>query len=126
MSKQSKMLTCINCGGELGLRERYERMLDLLEAGLVVFHSNNELERDQNNPAKAQNVMQASVQMYEMIGKYWEDIPGDNIQEKLASLESKRTLARDDKGHVMPYTKDEMEEKLAEQEQAEKDKEIIV
>ena len=126
MSKQSKMLTCINCGGELGLRERYERLIDLLEAGMVVFHCNNQLEDDQNNPAKAQNVMQASVQMYEMLGKYWEDIPGDNVQEKLASIESKRKLARDENGQVMPYTKEEMEFKLKEQEDAEKNGGIIL
>lgn len=116
MSTQSKMLECINCGGELGLRERYERLLDLLGAALVVYHTNNELERDQTNPAKAQNVMESSVQMYEMIGKYWEDIPGDNVREKLTSLEEKRILARDENGEVLPYTKAEMELKALETE----------
>jgi len=109
------MLTCITCSGELGLRERYERLLDLLEAGLVVYHCNNQLEADANNQAKAQNVMQASVQMYEMLGKYWHDIPGDTVHEKLQNIEDKRKLGRDEEGNVIAFTKEDLEAKLEQQ-----------
>jgi len=84
-------IACTQCGTELGLSERYERLLDLLEAGLIVFDTNNKFEADQQNPDKATAVMEASIQMYDILGAYWADIPGDNINEKVVNVQKKRT-----------------------------------
>lgn len=98
-------LTCTQCGGELGLRERYERLLDLLESGLVVFDANNKFEQNQQNPELAQNVMEASIQMYQILGSYWNDIPGDTIVEKMKNVDDKRLYERDENGKVIPKEK---------------------
>lgn len=100
-------LTCVTCGNEIGLRERYERLLDLLESGMVVYHANNRFEQDQQNPARAEEVMQASVQMYNILAGYWNDIPGDTVKEKLENIEAKRIYERDDKGKVIPFAKED-------------------
>jgi len=100
-------LRCVTCGNEIGLRERYERLLDLLEAGMVVFNANNRFEQDQQNPKLAEEVMQASVQMYNILGTYWNDIPGESIQEKLKNIESKRIYERDENGKVIPVAKED-------------------
>jgi len=103
-------LRCVTCGGEVGLRERYERLLDLLEAGMVVFNANNKFEQDQQNPKLAEEVMEASVQMYNILGKYWNDIPGETIQEKIEKIESKRIYERDESGNILPVNKEEEQE----------------
>jgi len=100
-------LRCVTCGNEIGLRERYERLLDLLEAGMVVFHANNKFERDQQDPRLAEEVMQASVQMYDILGKYWNDIPGETITEKLSNIDSKRIYERDADGKIVPVAKED-------------------
>jgi hypothetical protein len=103
---KGEFLKCAKCSGELGLRERYERLLDLLQAGIVVYHANNEFEKNQQDRINAENVMTASVQLYNILGTYWEDIPGDTIQEKLESIESKRQYDRDENGKVIPKEKE--------------------
>ncbi len=100
-------ITCTHCGNELGLRERYERLLDLLEAGMIVYHSNNRFEQDQSNPKIAEEVMQASVQMYNVLGTYWNDIPGETVQEKLKNIDDKRIFERDENGKVCPMAKED-------------------
>lgn len=99
-------LKCSHCDGELGLRERYERLLDLLEASLVVYNANNKFEANPTNQEMAANVMEASVQLHTVIGKYWNDIPGDTIQQKLKNVEDKRIYERDEKGNVIPKEKE--------------------
>jgi len=94
-------MKCTQCGSELGLRERYERLLDLLESGLVIYDANNKFERDQQNPEMAQNVMQASIQMYDILGSYWTDIPGENISEKLKNVNEKRMYEINEDGKMV-------------------------
>jgi len=105
--KKMSRLSCSSCGNELGLRERYERLLDLLEAGMIVFHSNNRFEQDQTNPQRAEEVMQASVQMYNILGTYWNDIPGETITEKIKNIDEKRIYERDENGSVTPIAKED-------------------
>jgi len=102
---QLTQLKCPQCDGELGLRERYERLLDLLESGLIVYNANNKFEANQQNPELAAHVMEASVQMYDILAKYWNDIPGDNVQEKINMVEEKRIYQRDVDGNVIPQEK---------------------
>lgn len=111
MSNNKKgLMFCPHCNGEIGLRERYERLLDLLQAGLVVFDANNKFEQNSTNSDLARNVMAASVQMYNIIAKYWEDIPGETIEQKLQAIEEKRILEKDENGKFV--VKKEKEEQL--------------
>lgn len=102
-----EFLKCSHCGGELGLRERYERILDLLQAGLIVFDMNNKFEANPTSPEAGKNVMIASVQMHEILSKYWEDVPGTTLQEKLEAIESKRHFERGENGELVPRVKQE-------------------
>ena len=98
-------LKCVTCGGELGLRERYEGLLNLLEAGMVVFACNNKVEQNPSNPNHMAELGEASVQMYSILLKYWNDIPGDTIEDKLENIEAKRMFERDDNGNIIPVMK---------------------
>ena len=92
------MITCANCGGEVGLRERYERLLDLLEAALIVKRMNDRLEENPESATVAKAVMESSIQLYEQITKFWNDVPGDSLDAKLEAVRGRRILERDKDG----------------------------
>lgn len=95
-------LKCIHCNAELGLRERYERQLDLLQACLVVFKANENFEQTPDNKDRAREVMQASVQLHKIIKQYWDDIPGETLQAKLDAVDAKRELEKGEDGKYRP------------------------
>lgn len=80
---------CLKCGGELGLRERYERLLRLLEASLVIYDLNQKFEESPSDQLVTKAILEASVQLHKVIGEYWLDIPGDTLKAKLDNVAAK-------------------------------------
>lgn len=103
------MIRCPNCQSEVGLRERYERLLDLLEASLIVKRMNDRMEENPESPTVAKALMEASIQMYEQVNKFWNDIPGETLDDKLKAIKERRILERDKDGKFVDPSQVEKE-----------------